>query len=270
VPPGYFQFMAIPMLDGRDFTERDEERAPVVMIVNETFSRRFFHGQNPIGRRVWVEDTPTTVVALVKDSKYHSPMEAPIPFFYLPFRQRFAPGLNFSVLVKTNGDPMRMIPTLRREALALNPDAVFTSNRLTDAAVASLYPQKVAATLLSGIGLTCLLLAATGLYSVMSYAVSQRTRELGIRMALGAKPADVLRLIGRETLLLIVPGLLVGTAAALAASRLVGGMLVGVGAADPLTFSGAALCLLAVALFAAYLPGRRATRVDPMTTLRCE
>jgi ABC-type antimicrobial peptide transport system permease subunit len=147
---------------------------------------------------------------------------------------------------------------------------VFTSSRLADAATISLYPQKVAATLLSGIGAVCLLLAATGLYSVMSYAVSQRTRELGIRMALGARPADMLKMIAGESLRLTVPGLAVGTVVALAAARLTGSMLVGVSAADPLTFAAAVSCLAAVSLLAAYLPCRRATHVDPMTTLRCE
>ncbi len=269
VPPGYFKLMGIPLLDGRDFTERDEAGAPLVIIVNETFARRFFGGANPIGRKVRLERNVTTVVGMVKDSKYHSLIEAPMPYFYIPFRQWFAPGLNFAVLIKTAGDPMRMTPVLRREALALNQDAVFSTTLYTVAATASLYPQKVAAILLSVVGLVCLALAAIGLYSVMSYAVSQRTQELGIRMAMGARPADVRRLVVGDGLALTLPGLLLGVATALAASRLTSGMLVKVDQYDPLTFAASALFLCLVAAMASYLPALRATRVHPMTALRC-
>lgn len=269
-PPGFFHVLGIPILEGRDFTERDDEKAPLAIIVNETFARRFLHGMYPVGRKLQLEGDPATIVGVVKDVKYHSLTEGPIPYFYLPFRQWFAPGLNFSIVMKTEGDPMRLIPTLRREALALNPDAVFTSNLFSDAARLSLYSQKVAASLLSGIGALCLLLAAMGLYSVMSYAISLRTRELAIRMALGAQPEDVLKMVVRQTLRLTAPGLLVGIPVALAASQLIGHMLVGIEATDPATIAGAILCLVAVALLAGYLPGRRATRVDPMTALRSE
>jgi predicted permease len=272
VPPGYFQFMGIPLLEGRDFTERDEGQAPPVMIVNETFARRFFGDRSPVGRTVRIGQAPlpATIVAVVKDSKYDTPTEGRESYFYLPFRQWFQPGLNFAFLVKTAGDPMLAVPNLRREALTLNQDAVFNSMRLTDAIGYSLYAQMTAATLLTVVGVVCLLLAAVGLYSVISYAVSQRTQEFGIRMALGASPRDVARMVAAESLRLAVPGLLVGTAAALAAARAVGGMLVGVRAADPLTFGATALFLLAVTLLASYWPARRAVAVDPMTAVRCQ
>jgi predicted permease len=271
VPPGYFQFMGIRMLEGRDFTERDDAGAPTVLIVNETFARHYFGGASPIGRKVGGRSgPPATIVGEVKDSKYDTPTEEPSPYFYVPFRQFFAPGLNFAVLVKTRGDPMDILPVLHREALALNQDAAFRSIRLTDAVGYSLYPQKVAAILLAVVGVLCLLLAAIGLYSVMSYAVSQRTQEFGIRMALGASPFNVLRMVARESLLLAIPGLLVGMAAALAAFRVFGGMLVGISPTDPLTFGGSAIFLIAVILLAGYLPARRAVRIDPMTALRCQ
>ncbi len=269
VPPGYFKLMGIPLLEGRDFTQMDGEDKPLVIIVNETFARRFFRGLDPIGRKVRIGGGAATVVGLAKDSKYHTLMEAPLPFFYVPFVQWFGPGLNFAVLLKTNGDPMRLTPVLRREALALNPDAVFQTSRMEDATSASLYAQKVAASLLTVVGVVCLLLAALGLYSVMSYAVSQRTQELGIRMALGAKPSDVLGLVVSEGLRLTVPGLMAGVVAALAAARLVSGMLFKVSAADPMTFAAAAAFLGMVAALASYLPALRATRVDPITALRC-
>jgi predicted permease len=270
VPPGYFNLLRIRMLEGRDFTERDEAGAPRVIIVNETFARRFFRGGNPIGRKVQCEGTPMTVVGLVKDSKYHTPIEGPTPFFYIPFRQWFKPGLNFSIFIKTVGDPSRMTPVLRQEALALNQDAVFSTRLLSEATTRSLFAQRVAASFLGVVGGIALLLSAIGLYSVMSYAVSQRTQEMGIRMALGAQPGDVLTLVLRQGLRLIVPGLLGGSVVALAAARIVGGMLVKVSASDPLTFASAAAFLALVAALACFLPALRATRVDPMVALRSE
>lgn len=209
-----------------------------------------------------------TIVALVRDSKYDSPTEPPKPYFYVPFRQRFAPGLNFSLLVRTAADPMLVVPELRRQALALNQDAVLRAARLTEAIGYSLYVPMLAATLLTAVGLVCLLLAAVGLYSVISCAVNQRAQEFGVRIALGASPRSVVAMVARESLVLAVPGVLAGIAAALAAGRVVSGMLVGVGAADPSTFAGAALLLVSVTLLAGYWPARRAARVDPMSAVR--
>jgi len=270
VPPGYFNVLGIRMLEGRDFTERDEAGAPRVIVVNETFARRFFKGGNPIGRKVQYEGHPATVVGLVKDSKYHTPIEGPTPFFYIPFRQWFRPGLNFSIFIKTAGDPSRMTAVLRQEALALNQDATFSTRSLAEATTRSLYAERVASSFLAVVGGIALFLAAIGLYGVMSYAVSQRTQEMGIRMALGARPGDVLGLVLRQGLRLIVPGLAAGSIAALAAARIVGSMLVNVSASDPLTFAAAAAFLALVAGLATYLPALRATRVDPMVALRNE
>lgn len=269
VAPGYFDFMGIRMMEGRDFTERDEAGAPAVMIVNETFAHHFFGGSSPIGRTVRLVGQNATIIAEVKDSKYNTPTEEPAPYFYLPFRQWFAPGLNFSVLIKTPADPMAVLPQLRREALALNQDAHFHSVLLSDAIGYSLYAQKAAASLLTCVGVLCLVLAAIGLYSVMSYAISQRTQEFGVRMALGASRGNVVQLVTLESLFLTVPGLLVGMITALGAFRAFGGMLVGISAGDPLTFAGSALFLIAVSLLASYLPARRAMQVDPMAALRC-
>jgi predicted permease len=270
VPPGYFQFMGIRMLEGRDFTERDEAGAPAVIIVNETFARHFFGDASPIGRSVQVASAKATIVGEVKDSKYNTPVESRSPYFYLPFRQWFAPGLNFAMLIKASGDPLLLIPELRREALAMNQDAVFHSALLSEAVSFSLYTHKVAASLLSVLGTLCLLLAAIGLYSVMSYAVSQRTQEFGVRIALGASRLQIVELLTRESLFLTIPGLFLGVTVALVGFRFVSGMLVGITPADPLTFLAAALFLTAVTLLASYLPARRATHVDPMTALRCQ
>ncbi|MGB9459102.1 MAG: ABC transporter permease [Bryobacteraceae bacterium] len=270
VPPGYFQFMRIPLLEGREFTDRDDEHASEMrIIVNETFARRFFRGRDPIGRELKMENGLAIVVGLVKDSKYHSLAEAPLPFFYLPFRQWFRPGLNFSVFLRTAGDPLQMTPVLRREALALNQDAVFSTKLLAEAAAASLYPQTVAATLMSVVGLICVLLAAIGLYSVISYAVSQRTQELGIRVALGAQPSDVRGLVIQEGLKLLLPGLAAGAAAAVLAARAVNGMLIQVSPTDPATLAAAALLLGLIGVAASYVPALRATRIEPMRALHC-
>ena len=270
VPPGYFDFMGIRMIEGRDFTERDEAGAPAVMVVNETFSRHFFGDATAIGRTVRISGNTVTIVAEVKDSKYDTPMQAPVPYFYVPFQQVFAPGLNISMLIKTRGDPMAVIPDLRREALALNQDAFFHSVRLEDAVGYSLYPQRVAAILLTATATLCLLLAAIGLYSVMSYAISQRTQEIGVRIALGASRFRVVQMVTRESVLLTLPGLLAGIGAALVVLRFFRSMLVGVSPTDPFTFVGAAVFLIAVAMLASYLPARRALRIDPMIALRCQ
>ncbi len=271
VPPGYFEFMKIPRLAGRDFTEDDTADKPALaMIVNQAFAAHFFPGRQVIGRKVSVEGTPAIVVGLVHDSKYHALTEGATPFFYLPFQQWFRPGLNFAVFLRAAGDPLQFTTQLRREALALNQDATFNTVLLTDAATASLYPQRVAATLLAVAGAVCLLLAAIGIYSVMSYTVSQRTRELGIRIALGARPLNVRLLVLGEGLRLTIPGLAVGLAVASAAGRFAGGMLVGVAPADAGVFSAAACFVAAVALAAGYLPSRRAIRVDPMRVLNTE
>jgi predicted permease len=270
VPPGYFNLLGIHMVEGRDFTERDAAGEPVVIIVNQTFANRFFNGRHPIGRKIRLDGLQAMVVGLVKDSKYHTPVEGPIPFFYIPFRQWFAPGLNFSMFIKTAGDPLRMTPVLRREALALNQDAVFSTRLLSEATTGSLFAQHVAASLLGVVGGIALMLAAIGLYSVMSYAVSQRTQEMGIRMALGAQPGDVLALVLRDGVRLIVPGLLAGSVMALGAVRVVAGMLVNVSGSDPITFVSAAVFLGFTAVLASYLPALRATRVDAMIALRSE
>ena len=270
VPPGYFDFMGIRMTEGRDFSERDEAGAPAVMVVNETFAQHFFGKATPIGRTIHISRTNVTVIGEVKDSKYDTPIQEPIPYFYVPFQQVFAPGLNFSMLLRVNGDPMAVIADLRREALALNQDAFFHSVRLEDAVGYSLYPQKVAATLLTATAILCLLLAAVGLYSVMSYAISQRTQEIGVRMALGASHFKVLQMVTRQSVLLTLPGLMLGIVAAVVALRFFRSMLVGVSPTDPLTFVGAAVFLIAMALLASYIPARRALQIDPMIALRCQ
>jgi predicted permease len=272
VAPGYFKVVGIPLLDGRDFTERDDLSEPVkrVMIVNETFARRYFGGGYPIGRKVHGWGEWFTVVGVVKDSKYHTLNEAPRPYFYVAFKQVYRADLNVAVYVRAVGDPNQALGTLRREVRAMDPNvSVYDAVPLTEYMSASLFVQRIAAWLLGVLGAVALVLAAVGLYSVMAYSIMQRTQEIGIRVALGARSSDVVGMVLRDGMGLTAAGLLVGVLAAVAVTRLVSGLLVNVSATDPLIFGGAALFLALVALVASGVPAIRAARTDPNSALRC-
>ena len=272
VAPGYFKVLGIPLLLGRDFTEQDDlsKAAKPAMIVNETFARRYFGGGYPIGRKVHGWTDWFTVVGVVKDSKYHTPNETPQPYFYVPFKQVYRADLGVAVYVRATGDPMQTLGTLRREVRSMDPNvSVYDAMPLTEFISASLFVQRVAAWLLGVLGVVALVLAAVGLYSVMAYSITQRTHEIGIRLALGAKAGDVLGLVVRQGMELTVVGLLVGIPVAAAVTRLVSGLLVNVSATDPLIFGGAALFLAVVALVASGVPAIRAARTDPNSALRC-
>jgi predicted permease len=271
VAPGYFDLVRIPLLEGRDFREDDEEKSLPVMIVNQAFARRFFAGRNPIGRKVRGWGQWFTVVGLARDSRYNNVAEAPLPFFYVPFRQVYRADMNIAFYMRTASDPNRALPALRAAARSLDPNVgVFDAMPLAEYTAASLYPQKVAATLLGVLGALSLLLAALGLYSVMAYMVRQRTHEVGIRMALGARPGDVLRAVVGRGMLLAAAGLAAGAAGALVSTQLVRGVLVGISPTDPRVFLGAAVFLATVAALASFVPARHATRVDPIRALRHE
>ena len=283
ISPGYLPLMRIPLIDGRDFTEHDDEKSNPVIIVNQAFVKRFFAGRNPVGRRVRGWGEWFTVVGVAQDSKYHYPGESPLPYFYVPFRQVYRADMHLAYYVRTVGDPKSILPLVRQKVREIDPNVnVFDAVPLADYIGASLYPQKIAASLLTVLGSLAVVLAAVGLYSVMSYSVVQRTHEIGIRMALGARPDDVLRLVVRQGLTLASIGMLVGFALAIAMARSLsaisfassamgnGGKLLGVSATDPLIYLGAALFLTGVAALAAYIPARRAARVEPMEALRYE
>jgi predicted permease len=271
VAPGFFNLLKIPLLDGRDFTEQDDLKSQPVMIVSETFVRHFFGGGYPIGRRVHGWGKWITVIGVAKDSKYHTPNEPAVPYFYVPFRQLYRADLAIAVYVRASGDLNTALAALRREVRAMDANVgVFDAMPLSDYIGASLFPQKVAASLLGVLGAIALILAAVGLYSVMAYSITQRTQEIGIRMALGARPRDVLGLVVRQGMGLTLGGLLAGVVAAVAVTRLAAGLLVNVSATDPLIFGGAALFLALVALAASYIPARRATRIDPNVALHCQ
>src|ERR1039457_2417292 len=269
ISPGYFATMRIPLLEGRDFTARDQPKSELVMIVNQTFAGRYFHGQSPLGRKVRAGGRWCTVVGLARDSRYFSPTEAPSPHFYLPFPQFYNGSAEIYFLARTARHPALSIPLLRRAVAETDPNAAaFHAVPLAEYTQVATFGQKVAANLMGALGLLCLLLAAMGLYSVMSYTVSQRIPEIGIRMAMGARPGNVIAMVVRQGMALAVAGMAVGGVAALATTRLVASMLFRVDAADPASFVLAGLFLSAVALGATWLPAFRATRIDPMQSLR--
>jgi predicted permease len=272
VAPGYFSLMRIPLLEGRDFTDHDDLKTEPVIIVNQTFARRYFPGQDPIGRKVCVSGTWSTIVGLAKDSKYRNPPEGPTAFFYEPFRQMFFSGHSNFFFIRAAGGLDAARAALRREVAALDPNTgLYEASTLAEQTQFSLFAERLAAGLLSILAMLALAMAAVGLYSVVAYAMSERTQEIGIRMALGAQPREVVGMILRSGLSMALAGLAAGVVAAIAAVPLVSRTLdIPVRDADPLVFAAAPLFLLLIAFLACYLPARRATRVDPIATLRSE
>jgi predicted permease len=267
--PGYFDVMRIPLLRGRDFTELDDLNTQPVMIVNQRFVKRFFGSANPIGRKVQGWGKWFTIVGLVKDTEYHAPNEDQRALFYVPFRQVYREELPIAFYARTAGDPNTALVSVRRAVRQMDPNvSVFDATPLIDYITASLFAQKIAASLLGLLGALALGLAAVGLYCVMAYSIAQRTQEIGIRMALGAKPGDVLLLIVRQAMGIVLAGIVVGTLVASLLTRAAAGLLVKVSATDPLIFGGAALFLAVIGLMAACFPAIRAARIDPNVTLR--
>src|SRR5216683_838741 len=269
VGPQYFQTMRIPLAHGRDFDERDQDGAPGVVIINETMARRYWPAGDALGRRIKLTKDWLEIVGIAKDVKNRSLSEAPQPFLYLPLLQDYRS--NMILVARTTIDPEKMFQPVRAEVAALDPEIpIFDFKTFEEHVGISLFLQRMAATLLSIFGLLALSLAAIGLYGVMAYSVSQRTRELGIRISVGAKQGDVLKLILGQGLTLAVIGMIGGLITALAVTRLSGHLLYGVSASDPVTFTGIAVLLLGVASAASYFPARRATKVDPMIALRTD
>jgi predicted permease len=268
--PRYFAVMRIPLLAGRDFTDEDNERAPKVAIVNQAFADRFWPGHDPIGRRFRSGGQWRTVVGLTATGKYNHLNEGAWPFFYLPYQQG-VPDLDLNICVRTSGDPLALAGTVRRTVHDLDPGVdVLEMHTMAAHTGTVLFAESIASNLLTLLGLTGLLLAAMGVYAVMAYAVSQRTQEFGVRLALGASQTDMYRLILGEGLSLAAVGGAIGLALALAVTRLLTGFLYGVSPFDPLTFIGVPLLLALVALLACWLPARKTTKVDPIIALRAE
>jgi putative ABC transport system permease protein len=272
ITPGYFQAMNTRLLRGRDFAEDDDDKAARVAIINETFARRFWPGEDPIGKRFALggpESPKMQVVGVAQDGKYTGLNENRWPFVYRP-QWQYRVGAT-TIVVRAESDSQKMIALVRGELQQLDPNMPVASARtLVERLSAPLLPARIVASALGGFGLLALLLAAIGIYGVMSYAVSKRTREIGVRMALGAQRGDVLRLVMGQGTALTLIGVAIGLLAAFGLTRLMKSVLFGVSATDPLTYAGVAALLTCVALLACYIPARRATRVDPMIALRSE
>jgi predicted permease len=270
VAPDYFKTLRIPLLQGRDFTRLDEGKANPVMIVNQAFTDRYWNGENPIGRHVRIGKTSITVVGMAKNSKHFSIAEGPRPHFWVPVQDNWNPWDLF-LMVRIDAPMTQSAALLRREITAADSRVcAYDLMPLREWTEVTLLPQKAAASMAGALGLIALLLAAVGLYSVMAYSVAQRTREIGIRMALGARPRYVLTDVLRRGMALTAVGLALGTAGALWAARLVAGLLIGIAPNDPWAFAGSAVFLCGIAFLATYIPARRATRIQPMIALRCE
>jgi predicted permease len=269
VASGYFGLMRIPLLAGRDFSQRDMLDGKPAIIVSASFARRFYGAQNPIGRRVRIDGAWNEIVGLVKDTKCYRLDEEPRPYFFEPLRRGTVPaGINF--YLRTALDLGQTGAVVRREVAAIDPEVYSQTILLSDYIMGPLFPQKIAAVMLTALSAIALLLSAVGLYSMMAYAVGERTHEIGIRVALGAGSPKVLAMVIRKAMLVAGAGVLVGLVTASASVNLVSSLLIGVSADEPRVFVGAALFLVLIALLAASVPAYRATRVNPMIALRHE
>jgi predicted permease len=272
VGPGYFKAMGLPLVLGRAFDLRDTEKAPKVAVINQTMARQLFPNESPIGQRFGEDPEPKNdveIIGVVKDAKYGSLDEKPQSMAYYPYSQKLF-GM-WNLVVGFNGDPRLVVSDVHKAIKEVNRNLpVVEVTPLDDQVDRSLVKPKLMARLSTFFGLIALSLACVGLYGVMSYGVSRRTKEIGIRMALGAQTGDILRLILGQGVTLTLIGIGIGVIAAIGLSRLIKHLLFGVGATDPLTFFVIASFLAAVALLACYIPARRAAKVDPLLALRRE
>ncbi|MBO0799152.1 MAG: ABC transporter permease, partial [Blastocatellia bacterium] len=286
ITPDYFQVMAVPLRQGRQFEERDSENAPGVVIINEALARQYYPNENPIGRHFTIggnvgpdyEDRTREIVGVVGDVREEGIDVSPSPMMFVPLAQR-TDRLNILVnrlapaafVVKASQDLLSKEPAVRAAVRGADPAQAISSLRtMEDVLSQSLERQQFNMLLLAIFAGVALLLSAVGIYGVMSYSVEQRTNEIGIRMALGAQASGVLWLIIRQGLALTLIGIVLGLGAAMALTRLMQNLLFGVSATDPWTFAGIAFLLGGVAFIASFIPSRRATKVDPMIALRNE
>ncbi|HEY9433307.1 MAG TPA: ABC transporter permease [Blastocatellia bacterium] len=274
VLPNYFQTMGIQLLQGRAFTAQDSRDSPRVAIVNETFAKRYFSNEDPVGKRFtfggggpnarWI-----TIVGVVRDTKRQG-VDQPVRIeSWMPLAQ--SPSGSTDVVLRTTGDPLALGNAVREAVWSLDRDLPIPKTQTMEQILSERVAQRRLNMLLLGLfALVALILAAVGIYGVMNYAVTQRTNEIGVRMALGAQTRDVLRLIVRQGMTLVLVGVVIGLAATFALTRLMASLLFGVSATDPMTFAAIAALLIGVALVACLIPARRATKVDPMVALRYE
>jgi predicted permease len=272
VGPNYFKTMGTALLRGREFTDADREGSPGTVVINETLATRLWANEEALGKRVSIAGPKgpfLEVVGVARDSKYRTLGETPRPYVYLPLSQSYDPKM--TLVVRTTGEPKAITAIVREQIRTLNPNLPIADvQTLREQLELTLLPSRIAAWTLGGFGALALLLAGIGIYGVVSYGAAQRTREIGVRMALGAKEKDVLGLVLWDGLIVIGVGLAIGLLLAAVATRVIAAFLYGVGATDPLTFVAVPLLLGGVALLASYVPARRAVKVDPLVALRCE
>ena len=269
VGPDYFRSMGIA-LKGRDFADRDGASSPPVVIVNEAFAKKAWPGEDAVGKAMRVPgvEGESEVIGVVRTGKYRSLGEDPRPFVFMALRQNYEPRT--AVVVRTSGPPAAMVEMVRREMAAVDPALAVQIQTLREHLKLALFPAEATGALLGGFGALALVLSMVGLYGMLAYAVSQRTREIGIRRALGAQSSDVLRLVTLQGIKLAAIGMVIGLAAALLSTRLLSFLLYGISATDPFIFAGVTAVFLAIVLLASYIPAYRAARVDPMVALRYE
>jgi len=275
VSPGFFDAFKIPLYSGRDFTERDVLGTPKVAIVNEKFARRYYGDQSPVGRHIGLGGDPGTktdieIIGVVRDTKYETMrQEIPRQVFFPYLQNDFAVGM--TAFVRTDMASSQMFPVLRETVRRIDPNLpVYLMKTEESQRDQSMAVERLAASLAGAFGVLATVLAGIGLYGVMAFVVARRTREIGIRMALGAAAGNVVWLVMREVLLLVGAGVVVGLAASMAVTRLVGSQLFGIEPNDVATILAATLGIIAIAALSGYLPARRATHVDPVIAIRCE
>jgi len=271
VTPGHFDTMRIPLLGGRDFTDFDRENTAQVAVINQAMANLLWPGQEPLGKRFAVVQEPNLlqVVGVVGTTVVGQIGEDPQPIAYFPMRQKYSPFA--TLVVRTTGNPDGLLGTVRTQVQQLDKNLAFTNAQTVQQLLGQgLWPARMGAALLGLFGALALMLASIGIYGVLAYSVAQRTSEIGLRMALGAQPHQVLKLVLRQGMLLALVGAIVGVLVALPVARMASGLLYGVSATDPLTYLAITLLLMGVALLACYLPARRATRIDPLVALRVE
>jgi putative ABC transport system permease protein len=272
VSSNYFESMGIPLRKGRNFSDSDNAGAPLAAIINETAARRFWPNEEPLGKRLKrgrPENPWITVVGVVGSVSHTSLHVASQPELYLPYQQN--PGHNLTLVARTTSDPKTFAGAVRREVSSIDSDLPVSNLKFMDEIIGKSVAQpRVYALLLAIFAGLALVLASIGIYGVMSYTVTQRTHEIGIRMALGARPVDVLKLIVQQGMILGVAGIIIGLIASFALTRVISSQLYGITATDPMTFAAISILLILVVLLACCIPALRATKVDPMTAVRYE
>jgi len=267
--PGYFDTMGIALRQGRLFDQHDHLDAKFVALVNEAMVRRHFPQENPLGRHIVTGGRPMEIVGVVADAKLYG-LDAPIePAIYVPHMQH--PGQSMGLAIRTDGDPAAMASAVRREILKLDPEQPISSVRTMDKVLAdSLMLRRISMLMLTIFASLALTLATVGIYGLTAYSVSRRTHEIGLRVALGASQAQILRLVVVRGLVISLIGAAIGLAAAFQLTRALSSLLYGVTATDPLVFAGVPLLLIAVSVLASYVPARKAMHIDPLLALRYE